>query len=107
MIENSVARFRSMLEEGMRDIFASLPKQVEKGDNLEIDFSNVITPQGILMDSGLLGGLGRPLVTPLPTANKQETPDQPHVTSGYGVAPPISEVQVPDAPETPLLTQPG
>jgi len=44
MIENSVARFRSMLEEGMRDIFASLPKQVEKEDYLEIDFSNVITP---------------------------------------------------------------
>ena len=107
MIENSVARFRSMLQEGMRDIFASFPKQVEKGDNLEIDFSNVITPQGILMDSGLLGGLGRPPVTPLPPANKQETPDQPHVTSGYGVAPPISEVQVPDAPETPPLTYSG
>ena len=97
MIENSVARFRTMLQE-CRFIFASFPKPVGEGENLEIDFSNVITPRGILTE----GGLGRPQVNPLPPANKQETPDQPHITSDYG-----SEVQVSDAPETTPLTKPG
>ena len=70
MIENSVARFRTMLQEGLGDIFASFPKPVGEGENLEIDFLNVITPQGILTE----GGLGRPQVNSLSPTNKQEKP---------------------------------
>jgi hypothetical protein len=64
MIETSVTRFRTMLLRW----FASSPKPAGEGDNIAIDFSNVITPGGIPSE----GDLGRPKEKPQTIANKQE-----------------------------------